>query len=1045
MPIGFGSANMRRAINNVPIQKLNDMKFGNQFRRTTKGRDFMVFLFFLVAVKTGAAGNLIQPVSIVNTPPVVAPAGGSGDSLSPIITPDGRYILFASSANNLVLNPSANPAPVTMPPAMNIFLRDRLKQTTTLVSVSLDGTGMGNGDSIAAGISTNGQFALFESAANNLVAGDTNGVNDIFVRDLVANVTTLVTVSTNGGAGNGTSRSSVMTPDGRYVAFVSAANNLAPGATNGMPNVFVRDLQADTTTLANPGATPFSNASSSELPLITPDGRYVAFYSTATNLVAGITNSGEIYVRDLTQGTTRWASTNSHSILQTLGTNCDFSCNEAISDNGQWVAYEACPPSGPGIVLEFDLGSGLTAIVNTNVAAILPGQELNERNLTMTPDGRFIAFVPYGNGINTRLAVWDAPSNTTAIASLDINQLPVTNAIFDWPAITPDGSLVAFASDATNLTASPVVAGFHLYVRNMMAGTNELVDVDTNGVGSMSNLMTFPRISDNGAVVAFDGLDGSLVGNDNNHAYDVFARNLPTSFTELISAGLAGLPSATPNGSCFISSSSVSSNGQYVAFSSEADNLAGGDANGLRDVFVHDAGSGTNILVSINTNGVPGNGFSTDPAMSGNGRYVAFTSGSSDLVPNDTNNVAEIFLRDLQGGTTSLVSVNTNGGPGDGASYSPAISADGRYVVFVSDADNLVPGSVGDSYGNLFWRDTQSGMTRALTSFSGSTFPTDIKAAITPDGQRVAFGLISEDSDGSSYSALCIWDVSSNQDIYTNSTTVNINDQPAISPDGNRAVFFETNEVLLLDLTEKKQVSFTNAFSHASGQFSADSQSVAFVAGTNQIYRYNFPAGTNLLVSAGANARCDSPTISADGRFIAYRSYASNLTANATNGVPNILLYDALSGTTTLVSASPIGNAAANSRSLNPVFSGDGQMLVWESWANNLAGQDFNQWCNIYALRSFATNSTAGPGEPFTISSFGISSLASLGSSAGASTLVWPASALATYQVQFTTNLSNPQWQPVNNAVRIIGTEGYLLDPGTNDSQKFYRVIESQF
>lgn len=183
------------------------MKIGNQFRRTAKGRDFVVSLILLVAIKTGAAGNLIQPVSIVNSPSVVAPAGGGGDSLSPIITPDGRYVLFASSANNLVLNPSANPAPVTMPPVMNIYIRDRLKQTTTLVSVSLDGTGMGNGDSIPAGISTNGQFALFESAANNLVAGDANGVNDIFVRDLIANVTTLVSVSTNGTPANGTSRS----------------------------------------------------------------------------------------------------------------------------------------------------------------------------------------------------------------------------------------------------------------------------------------------------------------------------------------------------------------------------------------------------------------------------------------------------------------------------------------------------------------------------------------------------------------------------------------------------------------------------------------------------------------------------------------------------------------------------------------------------------------------------------------------------------------------------------------------------------------------
>ncbi|MGH8023266.1 MAG: hypothetical protein ACRED1_06780 [Limisphaerales bacterium] len=436
----------------------------------------------------------------------------------------------------------------------------------------------------------------------------------------------LVSVNTNGGAANGASSSSVMSPDGRYVVFVSAASNLAPGTTNGIPNVFVRDLQAGTTTLASPGAMPFSDASSSGLPLVTPDGRYVTFFSTATNLVAGVTNSGEVYVRDLVNGITTWASSNAHSILQSFGKSNAFSCNEAMSDNGQMITYEACPSAGAGVVLQYNLGTGLTEIVNTNVAGILPGLELNDQNLSMTPDGRFVAFVSNGNGVNTGLAVWDGRSNTTAVVSEDANHAAVTKASFDWPAITPDGRYVAFLSDATNLTASPAAPGFHLYVRDMQAGADTLVDADTNGVGSMSNLMTFPSMSDDGGVVAFEALDGSLVPNDDNHAYDVFARNVAAGSTELISACLSGLPSATPNGSSFISSSSVSANGQYVAYSSDADNLVAEDTNGLRDVFVHDNLNGANLLVSMNTNGAPGNGFSSDPAISGNGRYVAFTS-----------------------------------------------------------------------------------------------------------------------------------------------------------------------------------------------------------------------------------------------------------------------------------------------------------------------------------------------------------------------------------------------------------------------------------
>ena len=196
---------------------------------------------------------------------------------------DGRFVLFASTADNLVLSNNGS----GMPWRMNVFLRDRTNGTTALVSVNLAGTGGGNGDSFPTGLSTDGRYALFESSASNLVAGDTNNANDIFVRDLITGTTTLVSVSINGGIGNGVSRSSVMTPDGRYVAFVSTATNLVAGDTNKIPDVFVRDLQAQTTTLASVGAVSTSASTptgSSEAPVITPDGRYVAFYSTASNL-----------------------------------------------------------------------------------------------------------------------------------------------------------------------------------------------------------------------------------------------------------------------------------------------------------------------------------------------------------------------------------------------------------------------------------------------------------------------------------------------------------------------------------------------------------------------------------------------------------------------------------------------------------------------------------------------------------------------------------------------------------------------------------------
>ena len=118
----------------------------------------------------------------------------------------------------------------------------------------------------------------------------------------------------------------------------------------------------------------------------------------------------------------------------------------------------------------------------------------------------------------------------------------------------------------------------------------------------------------------------------------------------------------------------------------------------FRDVFVHDLTSGANFLVSVNTNGISGNGLSTDPAVSGNGQFVVFTSNSSDMVTNDANKSTDVFLYDLQTSTITLVSANTNGNDtGNAASYSPSISVDGRYVLYFSNAGDLVPGSVSKS------------------------------------------------------------------------------------------------------------------------------------------------------------------------------------------------------------------------------------------------------------------------------------------------------------------------------------------------------------
>src|SRR5690242_7716557 len=198
----------------------------NPFRTAALGAIGVLVL----AIAAGAGPILLSS----RDPGQPAPAGGSGDSVMAVISPDGRFVLFASSADNLVTAAATNAFAATFPARLNVYLRDRLAGTTVPVSVDAAGTGLGNGNSLPAMISTNGRYALFESQSSNLVPGATNRSGDVFLRDLLAGTTVLVSANTNGLSPNGPSRSPVMTPDARVVVFVSEASDLVAGDTNGI-------------------------------------------------------------------------------------------------------------------------------------------------------------------------------------------------------------------------------------------------------------------------------------------------------------------------------------------------------------------------------------------------------------------------------------------------------------------------------------------------------------------------------------------------------------------------------------------------------------------------------------------------------------------------------------------------------------------------------------------------------------------------------------------------------------------------------------------
>ena len=998
----------------------------------------LLALLFVTGNLATTQGQILQLISAID-PAQVPPAGGSGDSWAPVISPDGRYVLFASTANNLLVTTNHTALPAPFPTALNVYLRDRTNGTTTLVSVNTTGVAGGNGDSLPLDLSTNGRFALFESSASDLVAGDTNNATDVFVRDVVAGSTVLVSISTNDIAGNGASRNPAMTPDGRFVAFVSAANDLVAGDTNRIPDIFVRDLQTGATVLASVGARS-TNATvalgSSEAPAITPDGRYVAFFSTATNLVPGVPAGGDVYVRDLVAGTTTWASTGARAaLLSALKASSAVSYNHALSADGQFVAYETSSGTNsgsarPGLILRYNAASGVTDLVYTNAAVATAGYE-DIQSLDMTPDGRFIAFVANTNNPTTTcIQLWDATTGIASLVSGDANGQVTTNSTCDWPTVDPSGRFVAFLSSATNLTTNSLTGTYHIYVRDMQAGT-VLVDADTNGVGSAISPATVPVMTPDARYVGFDCADSSVVANDRNHDSDVFLRDVVGGTTELLSPHEPTVPSATANGPSSLGPTSASADGRYVAFSSDADNLAAKDTNGCRDVFVQDLATGVTTLISVDTNGFSADGVSTDAAISPDGRFVAFTSSADNVIPRFFNGAQQVFFRDLQTGATTLVSVNSAGtGSGNKGSYSPVVSLNGRFVLFRSMASDLVPGSLTGE--NLFLRDMQNGTIAALTT---SGLPGTPAPVMTPDGRYVAYAV------GALSATLYVWDSSVGRRVYTNTPSSLYG--LALSADDRWMAFSTRTGVtpytyylyvtdLALNTTRAIESNSTNYYQAL--RLSGDGKwltciKAPVVNSTNQVFLFNVQSGASALVShaslgsTAANGPSDAPDISAEGRFVAYRSAATDIVAGDTNNVRDVFLYDANSGVNTLLSAGQPGGFSADNRSFNPVFSGNGRTLLFQSWASDLAAQDFNHTSDLFAYAPLylVLVPASAPGQ--------------------APWLSWPWALGKTYRVEYKESLGDAAWQQLSGTATNSGSRAWLQDAAPGASQRFYRVV----
>ena len=313
---------------------------------------------------------------------------------------------------------------------------------------------------------------------------------------------------------------------------------------------------------------------------------------------------------------------------------------------------------------------------------------------SISDNGRFVAFASSANNLipgvsGSQIYIHDWQTNQTSLVSRDSGvAINHGSGISSAPSISSDGRFVAFVSAATNLV--PGVSGLQIYLRDVQTGVTSLVSKDNSGnPATGGSIMASPRISGNGRFIAYVSDASNLITgvvSQQIYLYDTQTSVMfPNGQTTLISQATSGV---VGNGGS--SNPTISSNGRFVAFTSASSNLTGDADPAPTQIFLRDTQSSTTTLISQATGGAVGDGASSQPAISDDGGFVAFTSLASNLAPIPGGSGAQIFLRNTQANTTSLVSQTAVGGiAGNGASSQPTISDDGGFVAFSSVSTNL--------------------------------------------------------------------------------------------------------------------------------------------------------------------------------------------------------------------------------------------------------------------------------------------------------------------------------------------------------------------
>lgn len=901
---------------------------------------------------------------------------GSYDGQAPMLSEDGGVVVFASQSVNLVSNPGGVGAALFI----HAYLFDRATGTVTLIDHdAADSTKLGNREAFPIDLSSDGHYVTFWSFSSNLIAGNTASNRDAYRFDRQTGENLLLSRSGNTAPFGGNNRSTPagISADGRWIVFTTRATNLIPGAVMELGQTVVCDAENGVLSLvSHKVGDPLQGGGGESLTReISGDGQYVLYFSQAPDLVSGFSDGNgtaafDLFLYDRVADESTLVSHQSGSATQSANAGIELTLL-GLSDDGRFATFVSQSSdlvanfvdnngSGENLglnfghdIYRFDRLTGANQLVNGSLGSASTTVNRGAYYFSLNADGNVLAYTTAASDVvanvqdhNGHDDVWvrDFASSTTLLASRRVAETQSPGGASEWSQTSADGRYVTFTSTAANLVTGQIDTDdtHDVFLTDRLSKTTWLVSrAAGTSVTAANEESGFPVISGDGRYVAYcsyatDLVNGFVDGNgprvfQSYGGTDVYLFDRATGTNTLVShvAGAANTggnstsASVTPFPYYLLT---ISDDGRFIGYMSLANDLVAGfiDNNGTTltnnqgaDVYVFDRVTGLNEVVShaAGSPTIGGNGSSYEPSISGDGRYVAYSSSASNLVSGMTFSSGDVFVYDRQTGTTALVSHKASSAttPGNGSSDNPVLSKDGNYIIFNSAANNFIASSVDpNNLDDVFLYDRQTGVNTLVSHRYDSA---------------TTAGMMSSAISAEDYSM----------------------DNTAVSADGRFVVFTSQAGDLV------------SGFVDGNGQDTVS----GYAAVSCDVFLFDRLTGANTLMSyttasatAGGDRMSAYGAMSGDGRYISFVSRATNLGAAGTlaSDIFNVFLYDRIAGKLSLVSASVTGVTLENAgHSGFPTISRDGSVVIYSSTADSLVAGDFNSFADIFAYSTAAT------------------------------------------------------------------------------------------